>query len=200
MKSFAQYLIESKQTYNYRIKMAGDVAPELMDEFKKQLQEFDVVSFSEPKSTPVQKQLADFPNINNDRMTFVDVTFNYPAFPPQILQIWELLGQDPNKILMQDLVYAERMDDEREAQDKESKNLLTDTDFPANNKEQEALKDDYGTDPYNHAVLKNAYRSDFTVAGGKTPKATTSNDFPQGKNSPVGTHQNALPKPKSFAR
>lgn len=200
MKSFAQYLIESKQTYNYRIKMAGDVAPELMDELKKQLQEFDVVSFSEPKTTPVQKQLADFPNVNNERMTFVDVTFNYPAFPPQILQIWELLGQDPNKLLMQDLVYAERMDDEREAQDKESKNLLTDTDFPANNKEQEALKDDYGTDPYDHAVLKNAYRSDFTVAGGKTPKATTSNDFPMGTKSPVGTHQNALPKPKSFAR
>lgn len=200
MKSFAQYLIESKQTYNYRIKIAGDVSADLMDKLKKQLQEFDVVSYSEPKTTPVQKQLADFPNVNNERMTFVDVTFNYPAFPPQILQIWELLGQDPNKLLMQDLVYAERLDDERETQDKESKNLLTDTDFPAPNKEQEALKDDYGTDPYNHAVLKNAYRSDFTVAGGKTPKAVTSNDFPMGTSSPVGTKQNQLPKPKSFAR
>lgn len=200
MKSFAQYLIESKQTYNYRIKIAGDVSADLMDKFKKQLQEFDVVNYSEPKTTPVQKQLADFPNVNNERMTFVDVTFNYPAFPPQILQIWELLGQDPNKLLMQDLVYAERLDDERETQDKESKNLLTDTDFPAPNKEQEALKDDYGTDPYNHAVLKNAYRSDFTVAGGKTPKAVTSNDFPMGTSSPVGTKQNQLPKPKSFAR
>lgn len=200
MKSFAQYLIESKQTYNYRLKFAGDVAPELMDKFQKQLEEFDVVSFSGPKTTPVQKQLADFPNVNNDRMTFVDVTFNYPAFPPQMYQIWELLGQDPNKFLMQDLVYAERMDDERETQEKESKNLLTDTDFPATNKEQAALKDDYGTDPYNHAVLKNAYRSDFTVAGGKTPPATTSNDFPQGVKSPVGTNQNKLPKPKSFAR
>jgi hypothetical protein len=33
--------------------------------------------------------------------------------------------------------------------------------------------------------LKNAYRSNFTVAGGKTPAAKTTNDIPMGNNSPM---------------
>ena len=84
--------------------------------------------------------------------------------------------------------------------DKENKNLLTDTDYPAPNKEQKALSKDYATGPYDHAVVKNAYKSDFTVAGGKTPPAVTSNEFPMGDKSPMGTTKNRLPAVRSNAR
>jgi hypothetical protein len=200
MKTFAEYLTESKHTYDYRIKIAGDIPADFMNGFKEKLKQFDVVSMTAPKKTPVQKQLSDFPQYNNESMTFMDVTFNYPATPPQVTQIAQLLGLDPNRIIMQDSKYADSIDQERVTQDEENKNLLTDTDYPAPNKEQKALSKDYATGPYDHAVVKNAYKSDFTVAGGKTPPAVTSNDFPMGQKSPVGTNQNRLPKPKSSAR
>jgi hypothetical protein len=199
MKTFAEYLTESRKTFDYRIKIAGDTTPEFMKGFEQKLKQFDVVKITAPKTTPVQKTLADFPQYNNESMTFMDVTFNYPATPPQITQIAHLLGLDPNRICIQDRVYAERMDGERERQDAESKNLLTDTDFPAPNKEQRDLKKDYSAAPEDHAVLKNAYRSDFTVAGGKTPPAVTTNDFPMGKKSPIGG-TNRIPTPQSSAR
>lgn len=199
MKTFAEYLTESRKTFDYRIKIAGDTTPEFMKEFEQKLKQFDVIKITAPKTTPVQKTLADFPQYNNESMTFMDATFNYPATPPQITQIAQLLGLDPNRICIQDRVYAEKMDVERETQDKESKNLLTDTDYPAPDKEQKELSKDYGGDPYNHAVLKNAYRSDFTVAGGKTPPAVTTNDFPMGVKSPIGG-TNRIPTPKSSAR
>ena len=130
MKTFAEYLTESRKTFDYRIKIAEDTTPEFMKGFEQKLKQFDVVKMTAPKTTPVQKTLADFPQYNNESMTFMDVTFNYPATPPQITQIAQLLGLDPNRICIQDRVYAERMDVERERQDEESKNLLTDTDFP----------------------------------------------------------------------
>jgi hypothetical protein len=34
-------------------------------------------------------------------------------------------------------------------------------------------------------VLKNAYRSDFTIAGEKTPPARTTNELPMGDKSPM---------------
>jgi hypothetical protein len=34
-------------------------------------------------------------------------------------------------------------------------------------------------------VLKNAYRSKFEIAGGKTPAAQTTNDLPMGDESPM---------------
>jgi hypothetical protein len=43
-------------------------------------------------------------------------------------------------------------------------------------------------------VLKNAYRSDFTIAGGRTPPAKTTNDLPQGDTSPM-TNIKRQPKP-----
>jgi len=199
MKTFAEYLTESRKTFDYRIKIAGDTTPEFMKGFEQKLKQFDVVKITAPKTTPVQKTLADFPQYNNESMTFMDVTFNYPATPPQITQIAQLLGLDPNRICIQDRVYAERMDVERERQDEESKNLLTDTDFPAPNKEQRDLKKDYSAAPDDHAVLKNAYRSDFTVAGGRTPPAVTTNDFPMGKKSPIGG-TNKIPAVHSSAR
>jgi len=200
MKTFAEYLTESKHTYDYRIKIAGDVPADFMNGFKEKLKQFDVVSMTAPKKTPVQKQLVDFPQYNNESMTFMDVTFNYPATPPQVTQIAQLLGLDPNRIIMQDSKYADSIDQERVTQDEENKNLLTDTDYPAPNKEQKALSKDYATGPYDHAVVKNAYKSDFTIAGGKTPPAVTSNDFPMGDKSPVGSNQNRLPQPKSSVR
>ena len=66
MKSFAQYLIETRQTFDYRIKILGDCEPELINALEEKLQQFDVVKMTEPKKTPIQKVLADFPDAEND--------------------------------------------------------------------------------------------------------------------------------------
>jgi hypothetical protein len=199
MKTFAEYLTESKHTYDYRIKIAGDLPAGFMSGFKEKLKQFDVVSMSDTKKTPVQKSLPDFPKFPNESMTFVDVIFNYPATPPQITQIAQLLGLDPNRIAMTDKKYADSVDAEVIKQDDENKNLLTDTDYPAPDKQQRDLKKDYSAAPKEHAVVKNAYKSSFTVAGGKTPPAVTTDDFPMGQKSPIGG-TNKIPAVHSAAR
>jgi hypothetical protein len=185
MKTFSEYLMESKQLYDYRIKIVGDLGPDFMPSFKEKLKQFDVVSMSEVKKTPIQKSLPDFPAASNESMQFMDVSFNYPATPPQISQIAELLGLSPDRVCIQDRQYADSIDQERDRQSKLSKNLLTDTDFPAPDAQQKELKKDYSAAPDQHAVVKNAANTSFTVAGGKTPPAVTTNDFPMGVTSPM---------------
>jgi len=195
MKTFADYLTESKHVYEYRIKIAGDVPAGFMSEFREKLKQFDVISTSDIKKTPIQKTLADFPAYPNDSMQFMDVTFNYPATEPQITQIVKLLGMDPNRVCIQDKKYAVSMEQERDKQDALSKNLLTDTNFPAPDSQQKALKKDYSAAPQDHeVVVKNEFRGDFTVAGGKTPPAVTTNDYPMNSTSPM-TSVRRPPKP-----
>ena len=182
MKNFQQYLAESERTYNYRIKIVGDVAPDFIKQFEEKLAQFDVVKITKPKTTPVQLQPADFPKHSNDSVTSMDVEFRYPAIEPQIKQLAQVLFMDPNRIIMLTTPHEDGMDSERVAA--QNKDLL-DSDYPADTPEQLALKKDYSADPYQHAVLKNAYRSDFTVAGGKTPPAKTTNDLPMGNSSPM---------------
>ena len=199
MKNFQQYLAESERTYNYRIKIVGDVAPDFVKALEDKLAQFDIVKISRPKSTPVQLKPADFPKHSNDSVTSMDVEFRYPAVEPQIKQIAQLLFMDPNRIIMLTTPHEDGMDTEREKVAAENKDLLTDTDFPAPDAEQKALSKDYSAPYDEHAVLKNAYRSDFTVAGGKTPPAKTTNDLPMGNDSPM-TKTKRPPKPATGAQ
>ena len=198
MKKFHHYLAESERTYDYRIKILGDVPPTFIKDLEQKLEQFDIVKLSGKKTTPVQKLLKDFPNEENDMVTSVDVSFRYPAIEPQIQQLAQLLGFNPNRIRLLTQPYVNSIDNEMSEITAQNKDLIADTDYPAPNAEQQALKKDYSGDPYKHAVLQNAYRSDFTVAGGKTPPAKTTNDIKQDTKSPM-TDVKRMPRPATFA-
>lgn len=198
MKPFAKYLAESERTYNYRIKVVGDVPEGFFKELRDKCAQFDVVKMSDPKGTPVRKQIPDFPAFPNQPMSIVDVEFKYPAIEPQIKQLAQLLGLDPNRIVMNTDGYEESLNVESNKITDQNKNLLDDPDYPAPDAEQRALKKDYSTGPYDHAVLKNAYKTNFTIAGDKTPPAKTTNELPQGVKSPM-TNIKRPPRPATGA-
>jgi hypothetical protein len=198
MKNFQEYLAESQRTYNYRIKIVGDVASDFVKMLEEKLKQFDPVKISAIKKTPIQAKPADFPAAANESVASMDVEFRYPAIEPQIQQLAQLLGLDPNRIRLLTTAYEESLADEKAKIEDQNKDLLTDTDYPAPDAEQKALSKDYAIGPYDHAVLKNAYRSEFTVAGGKTPKAETTNDLPMGDTSPM-TKVKRPPRPATGA-
>ena len=195
MKSFTEYLVETKQTFDYRIKIAGDVDKNTINELEKKLAQFDVVKMSDAKTTPVMKTLPDFPQFENERCTHMDVTFNYPATHPQIVQIAKLLGMDPNRVIIQQRDYADKLDKERENYDAQPESVLADDEHPETNAEQKAAKEDYSADPMEKdVVVQNEYKSDYTIAGGATPKAKTTSDYPEQTKSPIGG-TNKIPDP-----
>jgi hypothetical protein len=198
MKSFASYLAESERTYNYRIKLCGDASTEQIKELQGKLDQFAPVKIGSVKNTPIQRALADFPAFQNEPVTMFDVSLKYPAVEPQIKQLVQLMGMDPNRVCMQDTAYAEGMTDELDRIETQNKDLLR-SEYPAPDAKQKALSKDYAADPQDHVVLKNAYRSDFTVAGGKTPPAQTTNQIPQGVKSPM-TSVKRPPKPATGAQ
>ena len=198
MKHFKEYLSENERVYNYRIKIVGDTPKDLVRALEEKLRQFDVVKITTPKTSPVQARPADFPAFDNHSVTHMDVEFRYPAIEPQIQQIAQLLGLDPNCIRLLTTAYEDSMAEEKEKVEEQNKDLLTDTDYPAPDAEQKALSKDYSANPYQHAVLKNTYRSEFTVAGGKTPPARTTNDLPMGDKSPM-TKVQRPPRPATGA-
>lgn len=198
MKNFQQYLAESQRTYNYRVKIVGDVEPAFVKALEEKLKQFDPVKVSAVKKTPIQAKPADFPAAANESVSSMDCEFRYPAIEPQIQQIARLLGLDENRIRLLTTPYEESLADEKEKIADQNKDLLTDTDYPAPDAEQRALSKDYSAPYDQHAVLKNAYRSEFTVAGGKTPPAKTTNDLPMGTSSPM-TKIKRPPRPATGA-
>jgi hypothetical protein len=198
MKTFQQYLVENERTYDYRIKVVGDIPDDFWDELEIKLAQFDIVKMSKPKSTPVMTTLKDFPEQKNQSVVMVDVSFRYPAIEPQIQQISQMLGVQPTFVKMCTQSYSDSMEKEISQINSQNNDLIADTDYPEPSAEQQELKKDYSAEPHDHVVLKNAYRSDFTVAGGRTPAAKTTNDLPQGNKSPFANIKRP-PKPATGA-
>lgn len=196
MKQFREYLAESQRTYDYRIKFVGDVPDGFEKALKEKLKQFDPIEMSDCKETPVMAKTTDFPKYPNEKVTFFDCKFRYPAIEPQIKNFAQYIGLDPNKIVMTTVAHDDGMIDELTRMDKENKGLLIDTDYPEDTPEQKELVKDYSTGPYDHKVLKNEYKSNFEIAGGKTPPAKTTNDFKVGDDSPFTTVKRPA-KPKT---
>lgn len=184
MKPFAHYLAESTKTFDYRIKICGEVDAEFLKNFKEQLKKFDPAEISTPKTTPVQAKPADFPGQTNQRVTIIDGSFRYPATPPQIQQMAELCGLTADHICINDLHWSEGMDQELLGIKDENSPAVLQKDYPADSAEQKRLKKEY-EDGNQQVVRNSAADAKWTVAGGKTPPAETTNDLPQGVVSPM---------------
>jgi len=93
MKSFKEYLIESKQTYDFKIKVAGACPDDCAKKIKEALSKYEVTSCSAGKSTPIQESQVDFPDHKNIEVTVFEVCTDYPATSAEVrVAIAEAIG------------------------------------------------------------------------------------------------------------
>lgn len=78
MKSFQEYLTESKKVYEFKIKLAGDYE-KAADKIKSALAPYKVEKCSAGKRLPIAETHADFPEIKNTNVTIFDVCTAYPT-------------------------------------------------------------------------------------------------------------------------
>lgn len=87
MKSFRQHLLESKQVYEFKIKVADELNDGQIDKLKAALGRFTIESFSTGVRTPIQETQIDFPEHKNISATSYDVILTYPATSFQVKQL-----------------------------------------------------------------------------------------------------------------
>jgi len=79
MKTFKEFLTESKKTYKFLIKVAGELPEGFADSLKRNLEKFDLVKVSAGKRTPIQESPLDFPQLQNMEVTVFEAEVNYPT-------------------------------------------------------------------------------------------------------------------------
>ena len=79
MSTFQKYLTESAKSYDYKIKVAGEIDKDFTTKMETALAKFEVAKMSAGKKTPIQSLPLDFPALSNESVTIFDVTTNYPA-------------------------------------------------------------------------------------------------------------------------
>lgn len=100
MKSLKDYLIEGKKTYDFVIKIAGDLPPKFEPTLKTALEKYSVSSMKSSK-TPIQKVPLDFPNCECSEVHIFEVCLDYPVNSPMLVNyIVEKTGIIKNNIVV----------------------------------------------------------------------------------------------------
>ena len=79
MSTFAKYLTESIKTYEYKVKIAGDIETGFANRLETACQKFEVQKLSAGKKTPIQSLPLDFPALKNESVTIFNLSTSYPV-------------------------------------------------------------------------------------------------------------------------
>jgi len=199
MSTFATYLTESTKTYEYKVKIAGDIDKDFATRMETCLQKFEVAKMSAGKKTPIQSLPLDFPALSNESVTIFDVTTNYPS---AVREMQEYLA-DYMKISPACVVVRKPGEPTEEYQEQmavagksEYKNKLQDIEY------KDAPKvnaEDFHSTQANMSLLKELLKDKKPQEGVKQELkdikgVTTKDDAPA--NSPLTKATNPHPDPK----
>jgi len=194
MKTYLEYLVESEQTYKYKIKVAGGCSDECLKELETQLGKFDLINMSSPKTTPVMEDPLDFPGVKNMEVCSFDVEIAYPTSADALYEMVEQCTRTPKSNIKVVSDHFAKSWEENEGSEAEEAPIL-EKDMP-DSPEAKQAGEDYA-DPAKNLPEKHTR---FKFAAAETPKAQTTNDLPMGDKSAMGSVKPKLPNVKSFAR
>ena len=187
MKSFKEHLKESKQSFPFKVKIAGPITSEQEADLKTLLDKYKVVEFKKTGKTPVQALPLDFPRLSNTEVNIYEVVVDYPVTGHELMSY---LGNGL-KINEQNIVVrrpGEPQEEYQKPKEQRTGALLTDGNY---SEHENAKSEDYYGEKYNLSLVK-ALNDDLKAKrkaqGEVIPtdgKGQTTNDLPQNNKSPV---------------
>lgn len=201
MKSFQEYIAESKKTYPFTIKVCGDLSESADKIMKSAMHRFTVNKLSKGKKTPIQAMPLDFPGQSNSEVHVFEVDLQYPTTSAVLTELLaDQLQISPAKIRVR------TPGEMAEIALNLEHNQSTDESFLLKDYEAENNQDLVGQQRV-VSFLKELGKQDHsmkTVDGVNNQLlAKTAHKESAGKNadvkpgiSPVGSRQNKIPTPK----
>jgi hypothetical protein len=92
MKTFRDYLTESKKVYSFKVKVAGELPESFQKNLKTHLAACGVMTLEKISTTPIQESPMDFPELKNAEVHIFEVVLEYPTTSPQLTVAIKELG------------------------------------------------------------------------------------------------------------
>lgn len=151
MKTFKEYLAESKKLFGFKIKVAGEVPENFSENLKARLDRCGVNTLKETTKTPVQRLPIDFPELKNVPVTIFSVICEYPITAPEISKELTEMGMDPCCFRVRGAGEPSELEQEQMLADPSGASLLQDSEY--NEAEIVEYKNYFGDD-FNASFLQ----------------------------------------------
>jgi hypothetical protein len=159
MSTFTEYLTEATKSYDYKIKVAGDIDKDFTSRMETALGKFELQNMSAGKKTPIQKLPLDFPALSNEAVTIFDVTTAYPVTATALKEyLADYMRVAPSMIVVRKPgePSEEYQDEIEKASTSEYKNKLMDIEMKDSPK---VNKDEFTGDKYNMSLMRELLKS-----------------------------------------
>jgi hypothetical protein len=203
MKSYKAYITESYKTYDFRLRIAGELPSDLQAKIKQVLEAYQVDKMSALKRLPIQ-ETPEFPNMGPVEVNIIDVCLCYPCNDIEVRTlVAERTGIDLAciKVTPANSPYEVALaGGERSGPNKEGESVLAQSDMVAEKVDADLVGN--ARIPTLIKELENARKYQYAeAAGGKVTDKSfqsqgTTNNLSIGSASPIGTHQNKVINPR----
>lgn len=153
MKNFKEYLSESKKTYSFKIKVAGELPKNFQEDLKTQLGRCGVLTFEKTGTTPIQELPLDFPAKKNCEVHMFEVICEYPITAPEIASDIRELGFNEDSFRVRGSMEPTEVEQVLRDELLSDEALLTDSDYKEAGPTKVKHKDYFGDD-FNKGFLK----------------------------------------------
>ena len=198
MKTFIEYLNETQKTYEWKIKIANVDPKDHMDCLESCLDGYHLDSITKPKSLPITESHIDFPSLKSPKVWVLEAVLKYPVMADQLKAIVaEKLNVAQSQVAVMSPQQEVIRDGVEDIKEFEKGTSVLEEELPEANKEQKEASEAYAN---RTPLLKELSTPKVEVEGSDdTPegnKGATTNDLPEGTDSPVGSKQNKIPSAK----
>lgn len=156
MKTFKEYLAESKKLYSFKIKVAGDLPEGFKENLKDRLDRCGVKTLEEAGKTPIQSLPLDFPEMKNVEVRIFNVICEYPITGPEIESELKEMGMSPNCFRIRGAGEPTEIEQAQSAEEPSGESLLQDSTYSEAGKIKHK---DYFGDDFNRSFLKDLEKS-----------------------------------------
>jgi len=188
MKSFSNYLSESKKTYQFKIRIANcDLDSESMNKIETALKQFDLVSVSNPKNHPAEDRSVEFPKVGTCEVKDFDVELNYPTTDIAVrTAVAHSIGLKLDSVM----AYTKQGFEQRMKEIDKSKEFKKGSSVLSQEKLEDRPKPKLSLD-----LIKDLESRKYEFAAAPEKSGKTTNELPQGTLSPVGSTKTKIPSP-----
>lgn len=189
MKTFKDYLTESKRTYSFRVKIADcDLDSETLDKIERSMSAYHLLDITKPKRMPIERA-REFAKLGPVGREVFEISTAYPSIPPQIQQsIHTATGIPLDHIFVANLL-ADQMEQDP-VSDHEDAPIL-EKDLPGNDSAQnivglhrvESLLKELGKEKHGGEQHKGVNDAILAKSQPAEKAATTSDKAPQNNKS-----------------
>ena len=196
MSTFKDYLTESTKSYDYKVKVAGDISDDFASRMETALAKFEVAKMSAGKKTPIMTMPLDFPALSNESVTIFDVTTNYPVAVNTLKEyLADYMNMNSSLIVVRKPgePTEEYQADMQIGQKSEYANKLMDIEM----KDAPKVKaEDFYGDKYNMGMLKELMKTKAETKDQPKEKEDAMSKEEKGTPSPFSKATNPHPDPK----